>query len=210
MKQIILLLFFALPMLASAQLFDSSTGKTKADTKYGQVAGYIERGVYTYKGIPYAQAERFQPASAPKPWQGVRSSRHWGPVCPQPKNHGWRNDQTAFFYQWNDGYATEDCLRLNIWTKGLNDGRKRPVLFWLHGGGYTTGNGQEHPGYDGRNLADKGDVVVVTINHRLNVLGFLDLSSFGDKYKESANLGMTDRGRFTLGEREYRLFRRRP
>ena len=192
MKQIILLLFFALPMLASAQLFDSSTGKTKADTKYGQVAGYIERGVYTYKGIPYAQAERFQPASAPKPSQGVRASRHWGPVCPQPKNHGWRNDQTAFFYQWNDGYATEDCLRLNIWTKGLNDGRKRPVLFWLHGGGYTTGNGQEHPGYDGRNLADKGDVVVVTINHRLNVLGFLDLSSFGDKYKESANLGMTD------------------
>lgn len=177
---------------ASAQVFESSTEKTKACTKYGNVSGYIERGVYTYKGIPYAQAERFIPAKEPKAWEGVRSSRHWGPVCPQPVNKGWRSDGSAFFYQWNDGYQDEDCLRLNIWTKGIADGKRRPVLFWLHGGGYTTGNGQEHPGYDGRNLADKGDVVVVTINHRLNVLGFLDLSSFGEKYKESANIGMTD------------------
>lgn len=188
----IALLMTALTTTASAQVFDSSTEKTLAQTKYGQVAGYIERGVYTYKGIPYAKAERFLPAQEPNAWQGVRSSRHWGPVCPQAKNNGWRNDETAFFYQWNDGYQGEDCLRLNIWTKGLNDGKKRPVLFWLHGGGYTSGNGQEHPGYDGRNLADKGDVVVVTINHRLNVLGFLDLSSFGEKYKGSANVGMTD------------------
>ena len=186
-----LLLMAALPVAASAQLFDSSTEKTKAQTKYGPVAGYIERGVFTYKGIPYARAERFMPAREPRAWQDVRSCRHWGPVCPQAKNNGWRGDQSAFFYQWNDGYQSEDCLRLNIWTKGLNDGKKRPVLFWLHGGGYTSGNGQEHPGYDGRNLADKGDVVV-TINHRLNVLGFLDLSAFGDKYKESANVGMTD------------------
>ena len=194
MKKILvaIALMAILPLAAGAQLFDSSTAKTKAQTKYGQVAGYIERGVYTYKGIPYAQAERFQPAHEPKAWQGVRSCRHWGPVCPQTKNNGWRGDQSAFFYQWNDGYQSEDCQRLNIWTKGLNDGKKRPVLFWLHGGGYTSGNGQEHPGYDGRNLAEKGDVVVVTINHRLNVLGFLDLSAFGEKYKGSANLGMTD------------------
>lgn len=178
--------------VATAQVFDSSTKATTAQTKYGQVAGYIEQGVYTYKGIPYARAERFMQAQEPASWQGIRSSRHWGPVCPQAKNNGWRSDATAFFYQWNDGYQSEDCLRLNIWTKGLCDGKKRPVLFWLHGGGYTSGNGQEHPGYDGRNLADKGDVVVVTINHRLNVLGFLDLSSFGEKYKGSANVGMTD------------------
>ncbi|MBP5170652.1 MAG: carboxylesterase/lipase family protein [Bacteroidales bacterium] len=185
-------LLLACTAVASAQVFDSSTEKTKAQTKYGQVAGYIDQGVYTYKGIPYAQAERFMPAREPNAWQGVRSCRHWGPVCPQARNNGWRNDETAFFYQWNDGYQSEDCLRLNIWTKGLNDGKKRPVLFWLHGGGYTSGNGQEHPGYDGRNLAAKGDVVVVTINHRLNVLGYLDLSAFGEKYKESANVGMTD------------------
>jgi len=192
MKKGLWLWLFLLPLGLSAQIFDSSTKNTTAQTRYGQVSGYIERGVYTYKGIPYAAADRFMPAHEPKSWNGIRSSRHWGPVCPQVPNTGWRNDETAFFYQWNDGFQSEDCLRLNIWTKGLNDGRKRPVLFWLHGGGYTSGNGQEHPGYDGRNLADKGDVVVVTINHRLNVLGFLDLSAFGDKYKESANVGMTD------------------
>lgn len=192
MKSIITLVALCVPMLLNAQVFDSSTAATTAQTTYGKVCGYIERDVYTYKGIPYAKSERFLPAVSPDSWDGIRSSRHWGPVCPQPKNNGWRSDQNAFFYQWNDGYQDEDCLRLNIWTKGLNDGKKRPVLFWLHGGGYTSGNGQEHPGYDGRNLADKGDVVVVTINHRLNVLGFLDLSSFGEKYKESANVGMTD------------------
>lgn len=191
-KTLLTLLALSFGAQLHAQVFDSSTKATLAQTRYGQVAGYIEGGVYTYKGIPYAKAARFQPAQAPDAWTGVRSSRHWGPVCPQPKNNGWRNDQTAFFYQWNDGFPDEDCLRLNIWTKGLIDGRKRPVLFWLHGGGYTTGNGQEHPGYDGRNLADKGDVVVVTINHRLNVLGHLDLSAFGEKYRESGNLGMTD------------------
>ena len=79
----IVLLMTALTTTASAQVFDSSTEKTLAQTKYGQVAGYIERGVYTYKGIPYAKAERFLPAQVPKAWQGVRSSRHWGPVCPQ-------------------------------------------------------------------------------------------------------------------------------
>lgn len=192
MKSRLILAALCVPLLLNAQVFDSSTKATTAETTYGKVCGYIERDVYTYKGIPYAKAERFLPAVRPDAWEGIRSSRHWGPVCPQAKNNGWRGDQNAFFYQWNDGYQDEDCLRLNIWTKGIADGKKRPVLFWLHGGGYTSGNGQEHPGYDGRNLADKGDVVVVTINHRLNVLGFLDLSAFGDKYKESANVGMTD------------------
>lgn len=192
MKKILATIAFVVPMALSAQVFDSSTEATTAQTNYGKVAGYIDHGVFTYKGIPYAKAERFMPAERPDSWKKIRSSRHWGPVCPQAKNTGWRGDQTAFFYQWNDGFQSEDCLRLNIWTKGIADGKKRPVLFWLHGGGYTSGNGQEHPGYDGRNLADKGDVVVVTVNHRLNVLGFLDLSAYGEKYKGSANVGMTD------------------
>lgn len=192
MKTKLFLLALLAPVMMHAQVFDSSTKATTATTKYGKVAGYIENGVYTYKGMPYGKAKRFMPAEEPDRWDGIRSSRHWGPVCPQSVNTGWRRDANAFFYQWNDGYQDEDCLRLNVWTKGLNDGKKRPVLFWLHGGGYSSGNGQEHPGYDGRNLADKGDVVVVTINHRLNVLGYLDLSSFGPKYKGSANVGMTD------------------
>ncbi|MEC7263383.1 MAG: carboxylesterase family protein, partial [Bacteroidota bacterium] len=89
------------------------------------------------------------------------------------------------------GYTSEDCLRINIWTPGIDD-KKRPVLFWIHGGGFTAGSSQELPSYDGRNLSDSGDVVVVSINHRLNILGFLDLSAYGEKYKSSANNSMLD------------------
>ena len=81
---------------------------------------------------------------------------------------------------------------MKIWTPGLKDGKKRPVMVWLHGGGYSAGSGQELPSYDGTNLAKKGDAVVVTLNHRLNVLGFLDLSAYGDKYAKSGNAGLLD------------------
>lgn len=83
-------------------------------------------------------------------------------------------------------------MRLNVWTPNLKDGKKRPVMFWIHGGGFTAGSSQELPSYDGENLAKKGDVVVVSINHRLNILGFLDLSAYGEKYKQSANLSILD------------------
>lgn len=86
----------------------------------------------------------------------------------------------------------EDCLNLNIWTSGLNDGGKRPVMVWLHGGGFSTGSSIESPAYDGENLSKKGDVVVVSVNHRLNSLGHLDLSAYGEQYKYSANVGMLD------------------
>ena len=86
----------------------------------------------------------------------------------------------------------EDCMRINVWTPGINDGKKRPVMFWIHGGGFTAGSSIELPSYDGENLAKKGDVVVVSINHRLNILGYLDLSAYGDKYKQSANLSVLD------------------
>ena len=126
------------------------------------------------------------------PWEGVRSSRAYGPTCPQGKRTGWYSDELAFSFSWDDGFPDEDCLRVNIWTPGINDGKKRPVMVWLHGGGYSSGSGQELPSYDGRNLAAKGDVVVVTLNHRLNVLGFLDLSAYGEKYSRSGNAGLLD------------------
>ena len=125
-------------------------------------------------------------------WEGVRSSRAYGPTCPQAERAGWRSDEIAFAFDWDDGYPGEDCLRINIWTKGLDKQQKRPVMVWLHGGGYSAGSGQELPGYDGANLARKGDVVVVTLNHRLNVLGFLDLSAYGEKYAQSGNVGLLD------------------
>lgn len=177
---------------AGASELVTSAEATVVRTVSGKVAGYVDDGIFTYKGIPYAKAERFMPPVPADPWEGVRSSRAYGPTCPQEKRTGWYSDEQAFAYDWNDGFPDEDCLRVNIWTPGINDGKKRPVMVWLHGGGYAQGSGQEQPSYDGRNLAAKGDVVVVTLNHRLNVLGFLDLSEFGEKYAESGNAGLLD------------------
>lgn len=170
----------------------TSSHTTVVQTESGKVAGYVDDGIYTYKGIPYAKAERFMPPVPADPWEGIRSSRAYGPTCPQGKRTGWYSDELAFSFSWDDGFPDEDCLRVNIWTPGINDGKKRPVMVWLHGGGYSSGSGQELPSYDGRNLADKGDVVVVTLNHRLNVLGFLDLSAYGEKYSRSGNAGLLD------------------
>lgn len=86
----------------------------------------------------------------------------------------------------------EDCQNLNIWTPSIRDGRKRPVMVWLHGGGFSSGSSIEQLAYDGENLSRAGDVVVVSVNHRLNVLGYLDLSPFGEKYRDSANAGNLD------------------
>lgn len=171
---------------------NTSTEASTVSTEYGKVAGYIGNGIYNYKGIPYAQAERFEEPHAPKPWNGVRSSRHYGPTCPQEFRSMWDMDNVAFSSQWDDGFPGEDCLRVNIWTPGINDGKKRPVMVWIHGGGFSTGSSQEQPAYDGASLSKKGDVVIVSLNHRLNALGFLNLSSFGEKYKHSANLGLLD------------------
>ena len=115
----------------------SSTDKTTAQTIYGKVAGYIENGIYTYKGIPYAEAARYEEPHAPKAWQGIRSSRSYGYVAPHPPRSGWRDDMSAFVFRWNDGFMGEDCQRLNIWTPGIGDGKKRPVMVWLHGGGFA-------------------------------------------------------------------------
>jgi para-nitrobenzyl esterase len=170
----------------------ASASEAVVKTEAGLVAGYIEDGIYTYKGIPYAQADRFMPPIKPKAWTGIRSSRAYGPTCPQGKRMGWLIDEMAFQSRWDDGFPGEDCLRVNIWTKGINDKGKRPVMVWLHGGGFSAGSGQELPAYDGASLCEKGDVVVVSLNHRLNVLGFLDISAFGEKYAKSGNAGLLD------------------
>ena len=158
----------------------------------GPVAGYIDNGVYIYKGIPYGKAERFMPATDPDSWTQVRASRSYGPVSPHGPRTGWYDDNQAFTMHWDDGYPDEDCLRLNIWTSRIKADAKMPVMVWLHGGGFSEGSSQEQIGYDGTNLARDHGVVVVSLNHRLNALGFLDLSAFGDKYARSGNVGMTD------------------
>jgi len=171
-------------------------GEAIVATRAGRVAGYVRDAIYTFKGVPYADdtagANRFMPPAKPKSWAGVRSSRQYGYVAPQGPRGGWANDEEAFMFAWDDGVQAEDCLRVNVWTPGINDHKKRPVMFWLHGGGYTAGSGQELRSYDGENLARRGDVVVVSLNHRLNVLGYLDLSGYGDQFAASGNLGMLD------------------
>ena len=122
----------------------------------------------------------------------MRSSRQYGFVCPQDKGTGRQNDEEAFLFQWNDSVEGEDCLRVNVWTPGIRDRRKRPVMVWLHGGGFEAGSGHDLPAFDGENLARRGDVVVVTLNHRLNLLGYMDLSAYGEKYAQSGNVGMLD------------------
>ena len=171
---------------------ETSPKVTTVQTVSGPVAGYVDDGVFIYKGIPYAKAERFQPAVDPDPWTDVRPSRAFGPTAPAPARSGWWSDDQAFTMHWDDGFHDEDCLRVNIWTGGINDGKKRPVMIWLHGGGFREGSGQELICYDGTNLARDHGVVVVSLNHRLNVLGFLDLSAYGAKYAHSGNLGMMD------------------
>ena len=171
---------------------ETSAKHSIVSTKSGPVAGYIDDGVFIYKGIPYAKAERFMPPTDPDPWTDVRPSRAYGPTCPQDKRTGWYSDDQAFAMHWDDGFPDEDCLRVNVWTAGINDGAKRPVMVWMHGGGFRAGSGQELISYDGAALARDHGVVVVTLNHRLNVLGFLDLSAYGAKYAKSGNAGMLD------------------
>ncbi|MGJ8735842.1 carboxylesterase/lipase family protein [Zobellia laminariae] len=162
------------------------------NTNSGKVRGYIEKGIFTYKGIPYATAKRFEAAQKTESWEGIRSSTMFGAVAPLVTPTTSVQDEAEFVFDHDWGYANEDCLNLNVWTPGIDDGKKRPVMFWIHGGGFTAGSSHELPSYDGANLSKKGDVVVVSINHRLNVLGFLDLSAYGDKYKHSANNSISD------------------
>ena len=175
-----------------AGALETSAAASTVQTKSGPVAGYVDNGVFIYKGIPYAKAERFMPAEDPDPWTEVRASRAYGPTCPQRARAGWYDDNQAFAMHWDDGFPDEDCLRVNVWTAGIKDGAKRPVMVWLHGGGFSAGSGQELISYDGTNLARDHGVVVVSLNHRLNTLGFLDLSAFGGKYGHTGNLGMLD------------------
>jgi para-nitrobenzyl esterase len=163
-------------------------------TQYGKVRGFIQSGVLTFKGIPYGQStageNRWLPAKAPKPWDGEFPALVYGANCPQ-RLHDFTAIEQSFLYDWTDGYMSEDMLKLNVWTPSLTG--KRPVLVYFHGGGFTFGSAYELPSQDGAQLARHHDAVSVTVNHRLNLLGFLDLSQIGGSaYEDSVNVGMTD------------------
>ena len=174
----------------------STPGSAVALTRYGKVRGYVRGGIYTFKGIPYGAdtggANRWLPPKAPSSWSGTRSALTYGPVCPHPVRGDWGKDEAQFIYDWDDGYPGEDMLRVNVWTQHLDPQAKAPVMVWIHGGGYSSGSSQELPFYDGENLARRG-VVLVSLNHRLNALGFMDISQIGGPaYRDSANVGLLD------------------
>jgi para-nitrobenzyl esterase len=166
-------------------------------TSGGKIRGFTRNGVYVFKGIPYgdttAGENRFMPPKPVKPWTDVRPTVAWGPVSPHGPRAGWINQEEQFLYQWDDGFATEDMLRVNVWTPAVGGTSTRPVLVWIHGGGYASGSSQELRPYDGERLAREHDVVLMSMNHRLNVFGFLDLSQIGGTaYAESGNASMLD------------------
>lgn len=178
------------------QLLQYGDGIAIADTQYGKIQGYVYDDIYHFLGVPYgastAGKNRFMPPQPPKPWEGILQTINYGDSAPQsPANF----DPASFGYfrdHWNYGRLTEDCLRLNVWTPAL-DNAKRPVIVWLHGGGFSAGNGVEQDGYKGANFAKTQGAVFCSINHRLNAFGFCDLAGVGgEKYKHSGNVGMLD------------------
>lgn len=163
-------------------------------TRAGRVRGFRRHGIHSFRGIPYGAdpsgAGRFLPPRPVEPWSGVRSSLAYGPTCPQPARN-WSNDEEAFIMNWDDGHPGENCLTLNVWTPQPGAASRLPVIVWLHGGGFTTGSSHELPSYEGSRLAARG-AVVVSVNHRLGVFGYLDLSAYGADLADSGNVGMLD------------------
>ena len=191
-----ILFMFAATVSAQQKSGPILTGNNIAvvSTKYGKVRGYVDDGIYAFKGIPYAKAERFMPPQAPDTWENVMQCTIFGPQAVQGSSQSWGGQSDYNFgFQFNrESQDEKNCFVLNVWSQGVNDGKKRPVWVWIHGGGYASGSANQLPFFDGRSLAAKGDIVVVTVNHRLNVLGFSDLRGLGGKYSESVNLGMQD------------------
>ena len=168
--------------------FERNAGTALVSTARGRVQGYLHDGLTIFKGIPYATARRFHAPEPLKPWKGVLDACSYGYVCPLMTNDPPRGELYVPHRYWP---MDENCQNLNIWTPAADDGM-RPVLVWLHGGGFSAGSAIEHIAYDGANMSRLGNVVVVSINHRLNVLGYFDLSDFGDEYANSGNAGGDD------------------
>ena len=176
---------------------DAGTGVSAAEpiaeTAHGRVRGVVEDGIFTFKGIRYgadAATTRFAAPAKPGPWDGELDATSFGASCPQTPT----GNPAGLFTSWRPDPAPpleEDCLFLNVWTPALADGGKRPVMVWFHGGGFTSGNGASR-GYDGVRLARRGDVVVVTVNHRLNVFGYLALGHYGEGFADSPVAGVLD------------------
>lgn len=175
------------------------------ETASGKVRGFLNDGIYTFRGVRYGAStegkNRFLPPQKPAPWTGIHDATTYGYSAPQtnPATRGVQVPETemARILAASDGFRvappeSEDCLFLNIWTPGLGAARKRPVMVWLHGGGFSSGSSSSLL-YDGTNLARRGDVVMVGVNHRLNVFGYTHFGDLGfPEHAHSGNAGQLD------------------
>jgi para-nitrobenzyl esterase len=158
--------------------------------KGGKLRGLREGKTLSFLGVRYAEAERFGMPKAVQPWEGTKNAQVWGAVCPAPEQTTVSGDELVFPHRY--WIANEHCQYLNVWTQNLTPAAKKPVMVWMHGGGFTNGSSMESYAYDGRTLSEFGDVVVVSMNHRLNILGTLDLSAYGPQYASSRYTGTAD------------------
>jgi len=208
MKPSAILASSALLALSSAAAAQSPAAEPPAatpvvETEAGKVQGLEQGGIDAFLGVRYAAPPlgdlRFQPPAKPEAWEGVADATGYGAPCMQlysasgpTESEMTRRIQAIFPTSTEAKMDNEDCLFLNVWTPAAGDGKKRPVMVWFHGGGYAYGSGN-WPAYNGRNLAEKGDVVVVTVNHRLNAFGYLNLAEkFGEDFAASGNVGNLD------------------
>jgi para-nitrobenzyl esterase len=172
-----------------------TTGSPVVETASGRVAGVTSDGVHVFKGIPYgastAGANRFMPPRKPEPWTGVREAMVYAGRSPQEAAAAQQPELATVWGPVDTLPVGEDCLTLHVWTPGLDDA-KRPVLVWLHGGAFSYGSANS-PRYDSTRLAGRNDVVIIAVNHRLNVFGHLDLSQIGgERFAHSGNAGLLD------------------
>ena len=168
--------------------FICTSAEPIVQTAAGKLRGFILDGIYTFHGIKYADAERFRLPVPVQPWDGVKDALNYGYVCPMIERESVGGELLVPHRYWP---KDEHCQYLNIWSPSLTGARK-PVMVWLHGGGQSWGSSIEQVAYDGANLSRFGNVVTVTLNHRLNILGYFDLSHYGDRYRGSANAGCMD------------------
>ena len=172
-----------------------ATRSPVVETASGRVVGVTSDGVHVFKGIPYgastAGANRFMPPRKPEPWTGVREAIAYAGRSPQAPAAAQRPELATVWGPVDTLPVGEDCLTLHVWTPAL-DNSKRPVMVWLHGGAFSYGSANS-PRYDSTNLARRNDVVVVAVNHRLNIFGHLDLSQIGgERFAQSGNAGVLD------------------
>jgi para-nitrobenzyl esterase len=177
------------PATAAAAATGPNLAPPIVDTKCGKLRGIREGKTLSFLGIRYAEAERFGLPKPVQPWEGIKNAQVWGPVCPAPEQTTVSGDELVFPHRYF--IANEHCQYLNVWTQGAT-AAKKPVMVWMHGGGFTNGSSMESYAYDGRSLSEFGDVVVVSMNHRLNILGTLDLSAYGPQYANSRYTGTAD------------------